>query len=85
MTAAARIQCCIPFCRRTRGGRKGDPLRDGSEWICGEHWRLVPRRQRQAYGRYAREWRRFGAWEPAAARLWRWIKRRATERAMGVG
>lgn len=34
-----RITCCVPFCRRTRR-----PFEDGfRDWICGGHWRAVPR------------------------------------------
>lgn len=28
--------CCVPFCRRTSRRFK-------EEWICGDHWKLVPR------------------------------------------
>lgn len=43
--AGPRVRCCVPFCTRSRGDRKGDPIprdRPGYEWICGPHWRLVP-------------------------------------------
>lgn len=39
-----RLKCCVPFCNRTRGDRKGDPVNRYSEWICGDHWKLVDRR-----------------------------------------
>jgi hypothetical protein len=57
-----RIGCCVPFCRHTRGQRKGEePIREGEEWVCGEHWRRVPRRDRARLTR-ARRWyrKRFG-------------------------
>jgi hypothetical protein len=82
-----RISCIVPFCRHTRGDRKGDPLKPGTEWICGDHWRLVDRQHRSAYGRYGKRWRRFGPpprSREAHARLWAWLKRRAIERAAGI-
>lgn len=38
-----RLRCCVPFCRHTRGQRKGDryPIEEGMDWICATHWRLV--------------------------------------------
>lgn len=30
-----KSSCCVPFCRRTSRRFK-------EEWICGEHWKLVP-------------------------------------------
>ncbi len=41
----ARVPCCVPFCRRTTGKLY-------AEWICGEHWRLVPRKLK-SFGRRA--------------------------------
>jgi hypothetical protein len=82
-----RITCVVPFCRRTRGDRKGDPITPDMEWICGDHWRLVERNRRRAYGRHRRRWRRFspeGAEDRATWRLWSWLKRRAIERAAGL-
>lgn len=31
-----KSSCCVPFCRRTSRRCK-------DEWICGDHWKLVPR------------------------------------------
>ena len=31
-----KSSCCVPFCRRTSRRFKG-------EWICADHWKLVPR------------------------------------------
>lgn len=38
---AHRIQCCVPFCKRTHRNDEGYV-----EWICQRHWSLVPRRTR---------------------------------------
>lgn len=31
------IACAVPFCRRSRKGERA------AAWLCGEHWRGVPR------------------------------------------
>lgn len=49
-----RVCCCVPFCQRTRGDRKNDPLPenlDGLEWICAEHWKAVSGQLRAIYRR----------------------------------
>lgn len=38
-----RITCCVPFCRRAAAAARIVPH---SEWICGNHWRLVPKELR---------------------------------------
>lgn len=57
-----RARCLVPFCNHTRGDRKNSPVHEGMEWICGQHWRAVPRILRHqlslAYRAYKR---RFGA------------------------
>lgn len=78
----------MPFCRRTTGRA------EFSEWLCGDHWRLVDKRRRRVYGRYMRQWRRFGPSgntpeyyarvHAAAGRIWNRIKRQAIERAAGI-
>lgn len=81
-----RLHCCVPFCRRTTAHT------EFSEWLCGDHWRLVDRRRRQVYGRYMRQWRRYrGApsglsrsEHNAAHRIWERLKRQAIERAAGI-
>ena len=75
-----RIKCCVPFCRRTT------KRADFEQWICGPHWRLVPKAKRQVYGRYLRRWRRYGdrAYGPAASRIWSRLSREAIERAGGI-
>ncbi len=34
-----RMGCCMPFCRRTVSRDKGY-----KEWLCPNHWRMVPKR-----------------------------------------
>lgn len=56
---ALRLRCCVPFCNRTRGQRKGeDPIREGEEWICHEHWRAVPRKMKAFKRRAKAKWKR---------------------------
>lgn len=84
----ARLPCCVPFCRRSTART------EFSEWLCGDHWRLVDRRRRRVYGRYMRQWRRYGpearvhidgrVFRAAADRIWRRLKREAIERAAGI-
>lgn len=54
----ARSSCCVPFC-----GRTSTLFRD--EWLCGAHWRLIPRRLRRAWFRASKQVHR--AWEAAPA------------------
>lgn len=60
-----RLSCCVPFCRRTRGLRKGETSLP-SEWVCGMHWRMVPKKHRarlsQAYRWYRRRFGDNGYW-----------------------
>lgn len=84
--AAGRVGCCVPFCGRTRKS----PAGRFSEWICGDHWRLIDKERRRVWGRVHRRWRRFGpasretAPLVAYARLWAALKRQAIERAAGI-
>lgn len=76
-----RLCCVVPFCKRTTGRA------EFREWICGDHWRLIDRDRRRAYGRYARQWRRYyrvAAAGAVTARLWGALKRMAIERAVGL-
>jgi hypothetical protein len=78
-----RLQCAIPFCRRTT------PRRGCAEWICGDHWRLIDPIHRRVYGRRRGRWRRYAPEDDqnrvnALWRLWCFLKRRATERAAGI-
>lgn len=75
-----RLRCIVPFCNRTRGDRKGDPLRPGMEWICGVHWRMTSRTWRRRYALIKRRER-----YDLAAGMWCRLKDQAIERATGVG
>lgn len=49
-----RIKCVVPFCRHTR---KAD---GAEEWVCADHWRLVPYwRRRVYYSARKRLWRAY--------------------------
>jgi hypothetical protein len=80
-----RIGCCVPFCRRTRKNELGF-----SEWICGDHWREIPKPYRRTWGRLRRTLRRgyspaeIPALEARRYRLWSRVKRAAIERAVGL-
>jgi hypothetical protein len=80
MTAAGRLLCVVPFCRRTTA------CVDFEQWICGEHWRLIDRARRRVYRRHLRRWRRYGAaaYGPAAVGTGRRLIVQAAERAMWV-
>lgn len=80
MTHGRRISCIVPFCRRTRGDRKGDPITPGMEWICAEHFRPIDRAMKRIYRRAIRRDR----CSPATARIWRRLKRAAIEAAAGL-
>ncbi|MDQ0510915.1 hypothetical protein [Ancylobacter amanitiformis] len=92
-----RLQCCVPFCRRTTKDRH-------DEWVCGKHWSAVPQRERRRLARAGRWYRkRFGqnaAWTyPAGSpkrieavrfdrhwrKCWERCKRAAIEAAGGIG
>jgi hypothetical protein len=70
-----RIRCAVPFCRRTTAR-----FRPPTEWICGDHWRLVPKVMRRVHGRrYHHEHDGI-----ACDRLWALVKRSAIEAAGGI-
>lgn len=78
-----RLQCCVPFCTRSRGDRKGDPIAQYTEWICAAHYALVDKSlkiRRQRLRRRHRGSRR-GHWLDQL--VWKKMKRQAIERAMG--
>ncbi len=58
-----RLSCCVPYCRCTT-------KRNVSEWICGKHWRLVPRKLRSDYASAKRIARRLVARKPAYREWW---------------
>jgi hypothetical protein len=80
-----RLLCEVPHCTRTRGRRKGEqPIQDGERWICGDHWRLVPRAMKAIYSRARRRAAAGkGSWQ-AAHRLWMRCRREAIEVAGGL-
>lgn len=90
-----RLACCVPFCGRTfRNDKKGTPYPEGSEVICGKHWRLLSRDRRRRYSRLLRLYKgRKGTLQGALAeRICRLLneefdrmKAIAIERAGGVG
>ena len=70
-----RVNCCITGCKR--GTTRLEPNANGEpvEWICGEHWRQVPKSWRtrmSLFGRRYRSARRKGDVEQMhrCARLW---------------
>lgn len=87
MTKSDRVRCLVPFCRRTTpAGRFGAD----AQWICGDHWRAIPKPRRRVWGRLRKRWRRYG---PQAGvhfdarwwRIWDRLKRAAIEAAAGIG
>lgn len=81
-----RTPCIVIGCRRTRRS-----LGVGHEWICGQHWRAVPRPMRQRLFRLRRRRdRMFTRGYPstntarACAAQWEVCKARAIEVAMGI-
>lgn len=84
-----RIKCSVPGCLRTRGRRKGDhrDLTTDDKWLCGEHWRLVPRQTKRIFFRLCKRGRRAGwPWGMVIAhdRIWARIEREAIETAVGI-
>lgn len=85
-----RISCCVPFCAHTRGDRKNDPLLPDTEWLCEEHWKLVPVRLKRRRAKLRRIDKRANdvCVEIAVERLdglvWNVCKRYAIERAAGI-
>lgn len=75
-----RLGCCVPFCRRTTKRTEWD------EWLCGDHWRMIPKDKRRVYGRIVRRWRRYHKKSdvPRGWRIWNRLKSIAIERAAGV-
>lgn len=93
-----RINCCVPFCKRTRHNRDNT-----SEWICAVHWPTCPthlkRRKYKLFRMYKRRFGSNGYWaypagspnRIAAVKLdklcnlaWERCKRAIIERAAGL-
>jgi hypothetical protein len=74
-----RLPCCVPFCRSTRGDRKGCPIVPGMEWLCSRHWALVPRRLKRLRSLAKRRHR-----DALDDLLWARCKRIAIEAAGGL-
>lgn len=93
--AGKRLHCLVPFCRRTRGQRKGEPpIRPGKEWICGVHWRHVSRFKKRHRARLLRLIRKAEKLNRTSVEthlrdrflsLWAEMKREAIEAAGGIG
>lgn len=71
---SGRLACLVDDCRRTTARERLKP--DHNEWICQDHWRLVPKAMKRAKARHEREFRKFGFYPRAEAysRVWRRIK-----------
>lgn len=94
MSTPARLACLVPFCRCTRGQRKGErPIKAGEQWICGKHWRLVPVEMKRRRRELLRRWRKVTIGNRGKAeylarvaywRQWEAIKVMAIEVAAGI-
>lgn len=49
-----RLPCLVPHCARWRGHRKGHPIKPGTRFICGPHWRATDSLHRRALSRARR-------------------------------
>lgn len=79
-----RLTCLCPGCHRTRGQRKGEPpIHDGEEWICGVHWRAVPKHLRKRLAKARRRIKRGDErWRRVLRRTWRRCRQIAIEEAL---
>lgn len=64
--APDRLTCCVPFCTHSRQNRDGS-----TEWICRDHWRLIPKARRRAWSRQRRRLVAAIAREPLVAEWWK--------------
>jgi hypothetical protein len=69
-----RTPCSVPNCRRTR---PADSRYD--EWVCGPHWREVPKVERRTYSALKRK-----GWDDTAADQWQRCKGLAVAAAAGL-
>ena len=72
-----RLACCVPFCGRTTKA-------DFSEWVCAEHWRMVPRALRAEYGGIKRKARKILARKPLYREWWK-LPAGSSERFAALG
>jgi len=75
MASPGRIPCEVPHCARTA---KGDASRNW--WICGDHWKPVPKWMRKVL-RSAQRARN----KTLQYTTWRQIRQAAIEAAAGIG
>lgn len=65
-----RLPCCVPFCKRTtKAGRF-------AEWVCADHWRIIPLMRRRLYARLLKRGR--------GSLIWPQLKREIIEVAAGI-
>ena len=84
---SARVNCQVPGCNHTRGQRKGEPpIRDGYEWVCGDHWQAIPKIMRKVVARTRRRAHARPTHENINSfyRIWDRAKREAIERGIGI-
>jgi hypothetical protein len=75
-----RVSCVIPFCQRSTTQtqwHRDHP--EHAEWLCGKHFKLIPRRFRLALIR--RRLKDDAYVSKAQERLWSWVKNRCMEAA----
>lgn len=83
-----RLACCAPFCRRTKARAALPPQH--TEWLCQEHWKLVParlKRRRAKLRRLAKRTAdpaRLARIDHADAAAWAACKAAAIEGAVGI-
>ena len=91
MHTELRVFCSVPGCKRSRA-RRGRASKY-EEFLCADHWRLVPKRMRRVLFRIHRKLNSMVMSENDGEliriftreyRIWRRIKREAIEVAMGI-
>ena len=87
----SRCRCLVPFCRRSRGPRKGDdpPITETTEWVCADHWKAVPKSLKRRRSRIVRmmgraSGERLHRLDAIDRKLWERCKTAAIERAAGL-
>lgn len=73
-----RTRCVVPFCGRTC---KTQPTEPGLvyEWICPDHWKLVPRERKRDYTFAKRRGR-----DDLARKVWARLVRTVIDKAAGL-